>query len=270
MISLGNSNRSLSAMVVAIGGLLVMAALILYGTGARAQNGVIPLGTYTAVASDITVVSPLVQPGEFRITLKEGGKYVYSYNVRTLSTGTYAIVGDSLEFTYPQGIGDCTAKSVFKWSLQGNKLSLGAAPGQTYNCVMIPWMNGAYFKTDQLDSLWKNIGPTGGGIRSLLVHDSRIIAGTNGGGIFVSTDQGQSWQSKGTHRGSDVTALAAFNGNLYAGLNNNIILISLDGGERGNFMAGQGESPRPTSRYRISPNSVGSSMPRQWGRALFV
>ncbi|MBK7601083.1 MAG: hypothetical protein IPJ07_22205 [Acidobacteria bacterium] len=103
MISLGNSNRSLSAMVVAIGGLLVMAALILYGTGARAQNGVIPLGTYTAVASDITVVSPLVQPGEFRITLNDGGTYAYSYNLRILITGTYAFNGDHLEFTMSWG-----------------------------------------------------------------------------------------------------------------------------------------------------------------------
>ncbi|MBK6797465.1 MAG: hypothetical protein IPG76_11970 [Acidobacteria bacterium] len=237
MISLGNSNRSLSAMVVTIGGLLVLAAVIFYGTGVGAQNGSIPLGTYTAVTSDVTV-SPLVQPGEFRITFKEGGKFVYSYNVRTLSTGTYEVVGDSLEFTYTCGIGDCANKSVLKWSLQGNKLNLATA-GQTYNCLQLPWLAAAYYKSDDQEKLWKNIGPTGGGIRSLLVHDSRIFAGTDGGGIFMSADQGQSWQVKGTHRGSQITALGAFNGNLYAGTEVNIILVSLDGGETWQFSIGQ-------------------------------
>ena len=226
-------SRSLVTRVVLSCVILAMAALY-SGRPIRAQNTTIPLGTYTAVASDVTL-SLLVQPGEFRITFKEGGKFVYGYNVRTLSTGTYAVVGDSLEFTYTWGINECASKSVFKWSLQGNRLSLTASPGQTYNCLLLPWLTGNYFKTDQLESLWKNIGPPGGGVRSLLVHDSKIFAGTDGGGIFVSTDQGQSWKARGTYRGNQINVLAAFNGNLYAGTDNNIILISLDGGESWQF-----------------------------------
>ncbi|MGE0101091.1 MAG: hypothetical protein AB7H86_00575 [Blastocatellales bacterium] len=209
-------------------------AVFLRVNSALAQNSTIPPGTYTAVASDM-VITALAQPGEYRITLKEDGKFVYGYNVRTLSTGIYAVNGDNLEFTMTWGIGDCAGKSVFKWSLQGNRLSLAPAPGQTYSCQLIPWLSGAYFKTDQVDKLWKNIGPTGGNIRSLLVKDTKIFAGTYGGGIFSSADQGQSWNVKGTYRGGTITALAAFNGNLYAGTENNIILISLDEGETWQF-----------------------------------
>ncbi|MDQ3011765.1 MAG: hypothetical protein M3X11_13785, partial [Acidobacteriota bacterium] len=36
-------------------------------------------------------------------------------------------------------------------------------------------------------------GPYGGDIRALLVNGTNLFAGTNGGGVFLSTNNGQSW-----------------------------------------------------------------------------
>ena len=221
--------------VVTISLLLVM-AVHSSDFSMRAQSATIPPGTYTALVSELPsgLTFPF-QPGEFWFVLREGGTFVSGYNVRPLTTGTYAISGDNLEFSLPFGVSDCAGKNVFKWNLQGNKLSLTVPTGQTNKCELMPFMPLTYFRTDQMESLWKNIGPAGGSILSLLVYNGRIFAGTRDGGIFVSADNGQSWQVKGTFRGNTIQALAAFNGRLYAGLSNNIILFSQDEGETWQF-----------------------------------
>lgn len=240
-------------MVVTLSGLLVM-AVYLFDFSGRAQSATIPPGTYTALVNELPsgLLFPF-QPGEFWFVLREGGTFVSGYNVRPLATGTYAVSGDNLEFTTPLDTTSCTGKNVFKWNLQGNRLTLTVPTGQTNNCEGMPFMPLTYFRTDQMESIWKNIGPAGGSIRSLLVYNGRIFAGTYDGGIFVSADNGQSWQVKGTFRGNSIQALAAFNGRLYAGLNNNIILDSQDGGETWTFYA---FNPVPPPSFTVKDFAV--------------
>src|SRR5271165_5571137 len=49
------------------------------------------------------------------------------------------------------------------------------------------------------DNQWRNIGPEGGGVRSLAVdpHNSSTVYAGTAGGIFKSQDRGASWSNSG-------------------------------------------------------------------------
>ena len=124
-----------------------------------------------------------------------------------------------------------------------------------------------YFKVDPAESHWKPIGPAGGNIQSLLVHDGKIFAGTadpyingqfglaSGGGVFVSADNGQSWKSTQGMRGFAVVAMAAFNGALYAatsGSHGSAVFISLDDGQSWEASNNGNEAPTGASVFRFA------------------
>ena len=67
-------------------------------------------------------------------------------------------------------------------------------------------------------------------VRSLLVEGLDLFAGTNGGGIFLSTDNGSSWAEANTGLSNKtVNALAATGSNLFAGTNGGVFLSTDNG-----------------------------------------
>ncbi|HQR36121.1 MAG TPA: hypothetical protein PLK30_25580 [Blastocatellia bacterium] len=230
MFTTKNSHRNSYTTKTLLGGLLLIGAIVLYGASVLAQPTTIPLGTYSANITEAPS-NPRFTVGEYRLIFLEGGKFQYMWNDRLPSQGTYVVSQDRVEFTLPFGVDACATKGVYQWSLQGNKLSLSLPAGQTDNCLKRSGMAMTYFKTDQLDSMWKNIGPVGGTIYSLFLHEGKIFAGTSEGGILVSADNGQSWKQANCPKGFAIWAFAAFNGYLFAGANGSVIFTSQDGGE---------------------------------------
>ena len=63
-------------------------------------------------------------------------------------------------------------------------------------------------------------GPTGGNVRCFAVNGSNFFAGTEGGGVFRSSNNGASWTAVNTGLAStNVYALAVTGSNLFAGTN---------------------------------------------------
>lgn len=228
------SRRNLLGAFVLLCGFSLMAAALFFGPSAGAQSTTIPLGSYTGVASnDIQVGTETAPRGEYQLTFLEGGKFDLGPNGGIGAVGTYTISGNQVEFTLSLGVGACADKGVYQWSLQGNKLAFAPVAGQADTCRrrgVLPSIT--FFKTDQLDNLWKYIGPDGGRITALLSYENKIFAGaSNGLGLFVSTDNGQTWKRTRGTANSYIFSLAAFNGVLYAGGEFGWVFASLDGGQ---------------------------------------
>ncbi len=223
--------------------LLLIVVGLWFGHSANAQPTTIPLGTYVATVTD-EGINGLMTISEYKVSFLEGGKFQMGYNDWITANGTYTLADGRVEFTLPFGVAECATKGIYQWSFTGNKLTLTVAPGQTDDCLK-RWGRKAqtYFKTDPAESFWKNVGPTGGSIQSLLFHDGKIFAGTwdpapglplglaYGSGIFVSADNGQSWRPTSGARGFTIYSMIAFNGMLFAGSINGRMFISLDSGQ---------------------------------------
>lgn len=266
------SHRSLLGATTALSSLLVLTAALLQGISTSAQTTTIPLGTYVATIAEPVSGNPFYMIDEVKVSFLEGGKFTLGHNDWINATGTYAVAGDRVEFTLPLGADACAAKGVYQWSVTGNKLTLALPPGQTDDCRKRRFLGMAqtYFKIDPAESHWKAIGPTGGTIPSLLIHDGKIFAGTwdvstgqqfglaAGGGIYVSADNGQSWKSTSGMRGYRVIAMTAFNGALYASAtgHGSSIFISLDGGQTWEF-CNNSNDPGPAS-LTVSGFAVGN------------
>ncbi|HMV83925.1 MAG TPA: hypothetical protein PLD20_05505 [Blastocatellia bacterium] len=226
------SNKTIrSAAIACLSGLLIAAALWRFGASAGAQTTTIPLGSYTGVLNEAPSPVPYFTPGQYQITFLEGGKFRYEANDRVSTTGTYTLTAEAVEFT----VAACAGKIVYQWSLQGNRLTLILAAGQTESCFWRAGMGNTYFRTDQLESYWRRIGPLGGSIYSLFMYEGKLFAGTYAGGIFISEDNGQSWRAARSTKGWTMMTFAAFNGNLFASGEGFVILISQDGGETWEF-----------------------------------
>src|SRR5262245_37370618 len=65
---------------------------------------------------------------------------------------------------------------------------------------------------------WRQLAPIeGGAVNALLSEGGRIYAGANGRGVFVSTDNGQTWNEADNGLGDlTVTGLGAAGGNVLA------------------------------------------------------
>ncbi len=199
----------------------------------RAQPSSIPLGSYTAVfPEDIkSGNTTILLAGEYEVALLEGAKFRFVRNGFTAVSGTFAVTQDRIEFTDPLAAGPCN-KGAYQWRLLGNKLSFAAAePPDDCLARKTGLTTAAYFKSDPAAGVWKALGPEGGTVRAVLANDGKIFAGTDGAGILVSSDNGQSWRSTFGFRGYAVNALSAFNGNLFAGTNFGQIFVSTDGGQ---------------------------------------
>ena len=60
-------------------------------------------------------------------------------------------------------------------------------------------------------------GPTGGFITALVVSGTNVFAGTDKGGVFLSTDNGSSWTEKNNGlTNSSVSSLATVGSNIFA------------------------------------------------------
>lgn len=254
---------------------LLLIAAWLSGLSTKAQTTTIPLGTYVASVTEEGTNS-IMTISEYKVTFMEGGAFQMGFNDWITANGTYAVVGDHVEFTLPFGVAECANKGVYQWSLTGNKLTLAVAPGQTDDCQK-RWGRKAqtYYKIDPAESFWKNVGPTGGTISALLFHDGKIFAGTldpspggkiglaYGAGIFVSADNGQSWQPARGTRGFRIFSLAAYNGMLFAGTQNGRMFISLDGGQTWEINNNEALGSSITPDFAVSNGKLYAAAPGQ-------
>ncbi len=73
-------------------------------------------------------------------------------------------------------------------------------------------------------------GPFGGRPNSLFANGSNLYAGTNGAGVFRSTNSGNSWTAVNMGLGSNtVNSFAVSNGNLFAGADGGVFLSTNNG-----------------------------------------
>ena len=214
--------------------LLIFTLAMIGGPSSRAQTSTIPLGSYTGVApNNIPVGTETMPSGEYQLTFLEGGKFEYGVNGALLLSGTFSVSQNRVELTMPLGVDACAATGLYQWSLQGNRLTFASVAGQTDTCSRrgtLPSIT--FFRTDQLDDLWKYIGPDGGRITALLNYDNKIFAGAGSGlGIFVSTDNGQTWKRTRGTGNSYIYSLTALNGVLFAAGDLGLVFTSFDGGQ---------------------------------------
>jgi photosystem II stability/assembly factor-like uncharacterized protein len=75
-------------------------------------------------------------------------------------------------------------------------------------------------------------GPYGGDVRSLIQSGNYLYAGTFGGGVFRSSDNGESWQEKSIGLNNrDVYSLIQSGNYIYAGTDGGGVYRSTDNGE---------------------------------------
>jgi photosystem II stability/assembly factor-like uncharacterized protein len=86
--------------------------------------------------------------------------------------------------------------------------------------------------SNQAKAEWVKLsGPLGGMITTLLVSGGHLYAGTYGGSVFISADQGQSWKESSVGLPAiEITSLAADGINLYAGTAGSGVYRSADNG----------------------------------------
>ncbi|MCK9279967.1 MAG: T9SS type A sorting domain-containing protein [Melioribacteraceae bacterium] len=84
---------------------------------------------------------------------------------------------------------------------------------------------------NNLEAQWKQAdGPYGGTILSSAIYDNKIFVGTNGGGIFSSSDGGKNWVSKNVGLTDfTINTLHVYENNIYAGSNNNFYISTNEG-----------------------------------------
>lgn len=206
------------------------------------EQTAIPLGTYTAVVQQDLRIGPfLFFSGEYQLTLLGGGKYQLGLNDFILQSGNYTVTQGAVEFSSPAGQDVCSNKAVYQFQLQGNRLTFTTAALRAEGCTerVVLLTSAAFFKNDPAPNVWKNIGPTGGRILSLLAHDGKLFAGADGGGVLISADNGQSWKATKGIRLHQTLALAASGGVLFAGGTGSLgvyMYVSTDGGETWEFV----------------------------------
>ncbi|MBL8192038.1 MAG: hypothetical protein JNK38_28765 [Acidobacteria bacterium] len=191
------------------------------------------------MTQDVRVGNLTFLGGEYQLTLLEGGKYRLGRNDFITLTGNYTVTGNLVEFASPATMDTCSGKGMYQWTLTGNRLTLTAATSRVDSCLerIVSLTSSPFFKQDPTNNLWKNIGPTGGAVYAVLVNDSKVYAGGDGGGVFLSADNGQSWKATRGIRANTIRALGTFNGLLFAGASSTSgatvgrIFVSTDGGE---------------------------------------
>ncbi|HZV13572.1 MAG TPA: T9SS type A sorting domain-containing protein, partial [Candidatus Kapabacteria bacterium] len=112
-------------------------------------------------------------------------------------------------------------------ALQGKHITAFAASGTNIFAAAF----GGIFRTTNAGAQWMETdsGITNLNVTSLTVSGTNIYAGTIGGGVFHSTNDGASWQAIGLN-GVDVRSLAILNNALYAGTNSDGVDRTTDDG----------------------------------------
>src|ERR1039457_1446008 len=86
---------------------------------------------------------------------------------------------------------------------------------------------------DNLNAQWvQTNGPYGGVVNCLAVSGTNIFAGTYGGGIYLSSNNGTSWTAvnNGLPASCNITALAVSGTNVFAGADDFGIYLSTNNG----------------------------------------
>ncbi|HKQ74399.1 MAG TPA: Ig-like domain-containing protein [Blastocatellia bacterium] len=93
-------------------------------------------------------------------------------------------------------------------------------------------------------------------VTALTARGNRLLAGTSGSGIFVSTNNGASWvaTSQGLPANSEVSALALGDNGIFAGLTNGIYRSTDGGGNWSQLTGGLPMNPNITSLEALGPN----------------
>ncbi|MGE5681614.1 MAG: hypothetical protein ACM34K_12120, partial [Bacillota bacterium] len=96
-----------------------------------------------------------------------------------------------------------------------------------------------------LNAQWvKTNGPVGGNVRSIVYSQGELYAATSGNGIFISKDNGQTWEK--TYKWTDpdrqrepmyIFALASVDSTLFLGSDGDGIFLSRDKGLHWTFSA---------------------------------
>ena len=68
-------------------------------------------------------------------------------------------------------------------------------------------------------SQWEQIGPYGGDIRCITAIDSKVFAGTNGAGVYISNDYGTTWNTSnnGLYQNAGVPFVKKIGYNIFLG-----------------------------------------------------
>ncbi|MFQ5637156.1 MAG: WD40/YVTN/BNR-like repeat-containing protein [bacterium] len=103
------------------------------------------------------------------------------------------------------------------------RLSVSVSNKKKDNPVLVVALNFLFTPQVVAQDFWDTIGPFGGTVYSLAINaDGHIFAGTNGGGIFRSTDNSESWTevatlSAGFSTGHIRSLATSPNGDIFAG-----------------------------------------------------
>jgi photosystem II stability/assembly factor-like uncharacterized protein len=81
------------------------------------------------------------------------------------------------------------------------------------------------------DIRWQQTnGPYGGDVKCFAQNGSTLFAGTDGGGVFRSTDNGTTWQKINDNQLAQTSALAASHAIVFAGIAGSEIFRSTNNG----------------------------------------
>jgi photosystem II stability/assembly factor-like uncharacterized protein len=113
-------------------------------------------------------------------------------------------------------------------------------------------VNGGVYRSTNFGVSWSSTGLSSSIIYSLAINGNNIFAGKSSGGIFLSTDNGITWDpvNTGLQVYASVNALVAHNGNLFAGTDIGIFL-STDNGSSWNMV-----DANPTLSLALSGNNL--------------
>jgi len=90
----------------------------------------------------------------------------------------------------------------------------------------------AILVTSSLDAQWQQIGPYGGTVQCLLADSGNLFAGTYGGGVFFSSNNGANWTqvNSGLSNSSDITALINNGNTVFAAAGFSVFASTNNGG----------------------------------------
>src|ERR1035437_413617 len=81
-----------------------------------------------------------------------------------------------------------------------------------------------------INAQWQDIGPGGGIVRCFVSGGTNIYAGTDGGGVFLTSNNGGLWTSVNTGLTNILVSALAINGtNIFAGTNAGVFISSNNG-----------------------------------------
>jgi len=176
---------------------------------------------FSTLLKDSSFIDTLYRPKPF---LNSNTQYYWRVNSANSSgTGSY-----SGTFRFTTGTDTNKAKSSFP------NINLGTVKAGTVKDTSITITNTGnddliiYSFSNQLPG-WASTGLTNTSVLSLAVSGTNLFAGTWGGGVFLSSNNGTSWTNTGLTNGSEIRSFAVSGTNLFAGTTHGIFLSTNNG-----------------------------------------